>query len=100
MNSTTTSKTTITSKKMTSRDPINVPTEKVLAKSPEQVKEILKSYGVAVIALPVDKKDMEKALKETKFYNTANAMLKDEFKVAEPTAAPWCPPCSAWCTSS
>ena len=86
MNSTTTSNTTITSKKMTSRDPINVPTEKVLAKSPDQVKEILKRYGVAVIALPVDKKEMDKALKETKFYNTANAMFKDEFKVAEPTA--------------
>ena len=41
---------------------------------------------MAVIALPVDKKEMEKALKETKFYNTANAMFKDEFKVAEPTA--------------
>ena len=86
MNSTTTSKTTITSKKMISRDPINVPTEKVLAKSPDQVKEILKRYGVAVIALPVNKEEMDNALKETKFYNTANAMFKDEFKVAEPTA--------------
>ena len=77
----------ITSKteNMYSRDPINVPTKDILAKSPEEVQKILSRYGVAVIALPVDKAEMAKALKETKFYNTANSMFKDEFKVEEPT---------------
>ena len=80
-----TKNTTITSNNMISREPINVPTEDILAKSPAEVQQILTRYGVAVIALPVDKGEMERALKETKFYNTANAMFKDEFKVAEPT---------------
>ena len=71
---------------MSSRAPINVETKKVLASSPDEVHDILARNGVAVIALPVDKAEMDKALKETKFYNTANAMFKDEFKVAEPTA--------------
>lgn len=78
--------TKVTSKNMISKEPINVPTEDILAKSPAEVQQILTRYGVAVIALPVDKGEMERALKETKFYNTANAMFKDEFKVAEPTA--------------
>ena len=77
--------TKVTSKNMISKEPINVPTEDILAKSPAEVQQILTRYGVAVIALPVDKGEMERALKETKFYNTANAMFKDEFKVAEPT---------------
>ena len=68
-----------------SRDPINVPTATVLASEPSKVKEILGKYGVAVIALPVDNAELEKALKETKYYNTANSMFKDEFKVEEPT---------------
>jgi len=78
--------TKVTSNNMISKEPINVPTEDILAKSPAEVQQILTRYGVAVIALPVDKGEMERALKETKFYNTANAMFKDEFKVAEPTA--------------
>ena len=77
--------TKVTSNNMISKEPINVPTEDILAKSPAEVQQILTRYGVAVIALPVDKGEMERALKETKFYNTANAMFKDEFKVAEPT---------------
>jgi hypothetical protein len=77
--------TEVTSNNMISKEPINVPTEDILAKSPAEVQQILTRYGVAVIALPVDKGEMERALKETKFYNTANAMFKDEFKVAEPT---------------
>ena len=88
MTSKTNTKQIITSKteNMYSKDPINVPTKDILAKSPEEVQKILSRYGVAVIALPVDKAEMAKALKETKFYNTANSMFKDEFKVAEPTA--------------
>ncbi len=77
--------TKVTSNNMISKEPINVPTEDILAKSPAEVQQILTRYGVAGIALPVDKGEMERALKETKFYNTANAMFKDEFKVAEPT---------------
>ena len=77
---------TKTSNNMNSREPINVATKEVLAKTPEEVQGILAKHGVAVIALPVDKKEMDKALKETKFYNTANSMFKDEFKVDEPTA--------------
>ena len=71
--------------KMNTRDPINVSTATVLASDPSKVKEILGKYGVAVIALPVDNKKMEKALNDTKFYNTANSMFKEEFKVEEPT---------------
>jgi hypothetical protein len=77
---------TKTSNNMNSREPINVATKEVLAKTPEEVQAILAKHGVAVIALPVDKKEMDKALKETKFYNTANSMFKNEFKVDEPTA--------------
>lgn len=77
---------TKTSNNMNSREPINVATKEVLAKTPEEVQGILAKHGVAVIALPVDKKEMDKALKETKFYNTANSIFKDEFKVDEPTA--------------
>ena len=81
--------TSILNTKMTtktySRDPINVPTETVLASEPSKVKEILAQYGVAVIALPVDNAELDKALKETKYYNTANSMFKEEFKVEEPT---------------
>ena len=76
---------TTTSNNMISRDPINVATKEVLAKTPDEVQDILAKFGVAVIALPVDKSEMDKALKETKFYNTANAIFKDEFKVDEPT---------------
>jgi hypothetical protein len=45
----------------------------------------LQKFGVAVIPIPVNKKEMEKAFKETKFYNTANDMFVEEHNVAEPT---------------
>ena len=77
---------TKTRNNMNSRDPINVATKEVLAKTPDEVQAILEKHGVAVIALPVDKKEMDKALKETKFYKTANSIFKDEFKVDDPTA--------------
>jgi len=78
--------TTLTSNNPISKDPINVPTKDILATSSSEVQKMLSKFGVAVLALPVDKKKMDAALKETKFYNTANAMFKDEFKVDEPTA--------------
>ena len=45
---------TKTRNNMNSRDPINVATKEVLAKTPEEVKSILAKHGVAVIALPVE----------------------------------------------
>ena len=46
---------------------------------------ILDTYGVAVIAIPVDETKLKEALKNTSFANTATAIFKDEFKVPEPT---------------
>lgn len=66
-------------------DPIEIPTEQVLAKKPEDILKILDTYGVAVIALTCNKKELHSAIEDTEFYTTANAMFKDEFKVAEPT---------------
>ena len=45
----------------------------------------LRKFGVAVVPIPVDKDEMEKAFKETRFYNTANDMFVEEHRVAEPT---------------
>lgn len=45
----------------------------------------LQKFGVAVVPIPVDKGEMEKAFKETRFYNTANDMFVEEHRVAEPT---------------
>ena len=67
-------------------DPVNVPTIDVLAATPDDVRAILNRYGVAVISLPIKPEVMNIALERTKFYNTANAMLKAEYQVAEPTA--------------
>src|SRR5210317_2260748 len=51
----------------------------------EELSLTLRKFGVAVIPIPVDKGEMEKAFKETKFYNTANDMFVEEHRVAEPT---------------
>ena len=45
----------------------------------------LRKFGVAVVPIPVDKGEIEKAFKETRFYNTANDMFVEEHRVAEPT---------------
>ena len=45
----------------------------------------LRKFGVAVVPIPVDKREMEKAFKETMFYNTANDMFVEKHRVAEPT---------------
>tara|TARA_B100000925_G_C22001116_1_gene471325 strand:+ start:1463 stop:2722 length:1260 start_codon:yes stop_codon:yes gene_type:complete len=57
----------------------------ITAKTHDEILPILNNYGVAVIAIPVDETKLKKALKNTSFYNTANAIFKDEFKVPEPT---------------
>ena len=69
------------------KDPIEIDAKVVTASHPDDVLKILDTYGVAVIPLRTNSKELEKALKETKFYNTANAIFKDEFKVEEPTMA-------------
>lgn len=71
--------------KMKTTDPIEVDSKLVIAQYPDQALRILDTYGVAVVPLNVDGASLNQALKETKFYNTANAIFKDEFKVAEPT---------------
>ena len=65
--------------------PIEVKSTLVTAQHPDQVLKILDTYGVAVIGLTADTNEIKAALKATKFYNTANAVYKDEFKVTEPT---------------
>jgi hypothetical protein len=45
----------------------------------------LRKFGVAVVPIPVNKGEIEKAFKETKFYNTANDMFVEEHRVDEPT---------------
>ena len=57
----------------------------ITAKTHDEILPILDTYGVAVIAIPVDENKLKEALKDTSFYNTANAIFKDEFKVPEPT---------------
>ena len=57
----------------------------ITAKTHDEILPILDTYGVAVIAIPVDETKLKEALKNTSFYNTANAIFKDEFKVPEPT---------------
>ena len=69
-----------------SKNPIELATSKVLATHQHDIIPILDTYGVAVIALDtIEKSSLSKAIKTTKFYNTANAMFKDEFKVEEPS---------------
>ena len=80
----TNSRTTKMSQK-TSTNPIEVEPRLVIAQQPEDVLKILDTYGVAVIALTCNKKELAAALKATRFYNTANAIFKDDFKVDEPT---------------
>ena len=65
--------------------PIEIDTKLVTAKKTDDVLKILDQYGVAVIKLIVDQDELKKAIKETKFYNTANAMFKKEHQVPEPT---------------
>ncbi len=81
----TNSKTTTKMSQKYSTKPTEVDSKLVIAENPEDVLKILDTYGVAVIALTCNKKELDKALKATKFYNTANAIFTDEFKVAEPT---------------
>lgn len=57
----------------------------VTAETPEDIQRILKTYGVAVIRIPCDKPDLKAVLNQTSFYNTANAVFKDEHRVEEPT---------------
>ena len=69
-----------------SKNPIELATSKVLATHQDDIIPILDTYGVAVIALDtIEKSSLSKAIETTKFYNTANAMFKDEFKVKEPS---------------
>ena len=70
---------------MQNKEPIEVPTRKVLCHSPDDILKTLDKFGVAVIALECDGTLLHDAIKDTKFYNTANAIFKDEFKVVEPT---------------
>ena len=65
--------------------PKNVDTKLVLVDDVKNLIPTMDKYGVAVIKLDVDTKELKKALRETKFYNTANDVLKDEHKVDEPT---------------
>jgi len=73
--------------KMKTTDPRDLNPKLVTAQHPNQVLKILDTYGIAVIPLSCDKKELEDALKTTKFYNTANAIFKDEHKVDEPSIA-------------
>ena len=65
--------------------PREVDSKLITAKTHDEILKILDTYGVAVIALQTDQSEVESALNATSFYNTANAIFKDEFKVPEPT---------------
>ena len=73
--------------KMKTTDPRDLDPKLVTAQHPNQVLKILDTYGIAVIPLPCDKKELDNALKDPMFYNTANAIFKDEHKVDEPSMA-------------
>ena len=66
-------------------NPREVDSKLITAKTHDEILKILDTYGVAVIALQADRSEVESALNATSFYNTANAIFKDEFKVPEPT---------------
>ena len=68
-----------------SKNPIELATSKVLATHQDDIIPILDTHGVAVLALDTIEKSSSNMIETTKFYNTANAMLKDEFKVKEPS---------------
>ena len=68
-----------------STEPVELDSKLVTATLPSQVRGILDKYGVAVIPLNVNKKEMMEALHSTKFYGTANAIFKEEHQVAEPS---------------
>ena len=68
-----------------STEPVELDSKLVTATLPSQVRGILDKYGVAVIPLNVNTKEMMEALRSTKFYGTANAIFKEEHQVAEPS---------------
>ena len=68
-----------------STEPVEVDSKLVTARLPSEVRGILDKYGVAVIPLNVNTKEMMEALGKTKFYGTANAIFKEDNQVAEPT---------------
>jgi hypothetical protein len=57
----------------------------VTAKDVTEMRKVLDTYGVAVLPLQVTKGQRDEALNNTPFYNTANAIFTDDFKVPEPT---------------
>ena len=57
----------------------------VTAKDVTEMRKVLDTYGVAVLPLQVTKEQRDEALNNTPFYNTANAVFTDDFKVPEPT---------------
>ena len=65
--------------------PIEIDTKLVTATKTEDVLKILDQYGIAVIKLIVNQDELKEAIKETRFYNTANAMYNKEHQVSEPT---------------
>ena len=76
----TSSKTTTKMSQKYSTKPTEVDSKLVIAENPKDVLKILDTYGVAVIALTCDKKELDKALKATKFYNTATQYLKTNLR--------------------
>ena len=65
--------------------PIEIDTKLVTATKTEDILKILDQYGIAVIKLIVNQDELKEAIKETRFYNTANAMYNKEHQVSEPT---------------
>ena len=67
--------------------PQEIPLTTVEAKNVTQLKPLLETYGVAVIALSdISTKDRNNAVKNTTFYQNANAIFKNK-PIREPTLA-------------
>ena len=67
--------------------PQEIPLTTVEAKNVTQLKPLLETYGVAVIALSdISTKDRNNAVKNTPFYQNANAIFKNK-PIREPTLA-------------
>jgi hypothetical protein len=61
-----------------------IPMENLIANK-KNFFEILKANNVAILPLSISKEERNEALADTKFYNTANDVLKGEFRIEEPT---------------
>tara|TARA_R110001599_G_scaffold129106_1_gene303217 strand:- start:339 stop:1556 length:1218 start_codon:yes stop_codon:yes gene_type:complete len=61
-----------------------VPMEKLIANN-QNFREILMKNKVAILPLTISEEERNIALENTNFYDTSNSVLKEEYKIAEPS---------------